>query len=307
MARVYAGNLGQPRHKAESAIMKQMRTIAHRVCPALSKTAIGYASKIEMVKATTESLAAALIHYGQPVKLHVILDGCPADYKALFDKSFRDAKNVEVDISETPSIGNNATFGKQVDLLLEEEEARLLYFSEDDYLYKPCAFSAMAEMLDKNGADFVTPLDHPDRYRGITFENETSPIVPATFCHWRQVPSTCLTFMTTHDVLRRTRWVFDAHTRGTMDSSMWLAATKQKLFAPRALIGPGLRYLCGQNVPYPRLAQLCAWKWFGVKLFTTRKHTLWSPIPSLAIHLSSDCIPPCTSLDKDWQVKGSHS
>ncbi len=273
--------------------MKPILTIAHRVCPALSKTAIGYATKIDMVKATTESLAIALIHYGQPVKLHVILDGCHPDYKTLFDKSFKDAKNVQVDISETPSIGNNATFGKQVDILLGEEAARLLYFSEDDYLYKPYAFSAMTEMLDKNGVDFVTPLDHPDRYKNLTFENEASPIAHTTLCHWRQVPSTCLTFMTTPAILRESCWIFDAYTRGHMDSSMWLAATKQKLFSFRAIVGTGVRFLFKRDVPYPRLAQLCAWKWYGLKLLTTRKYNLWGPMPSLAFHLSKDCIPPC--------------
>lgn len=298
----YATSLGTPPRKADSTIMNPALTIAHRVCPALSTTAIGYASKLDMVKATSESLATALIHFDQPVNLHIILDGCPPGYKAIFENSFQNASNVHVHITETPSIGNNATFGKQVAILLSEKEARCIYFSEDDYLYKPYAFSAMAEMLEKDGVDFVTPLDHPDRYKGMAFENETSPISHTTFCHWRQAPSTCLTFMTTPGVLRETRWVFDAYTRGTMDSSMWLAATKQKIFAPQALIGPGLRYLCGQNVPYPRLAQLCAWKWFGIKLLTTRKYTLWSPLPSLATHLSCECVPPCTSLDKDWRL-----
>ena len=273
--------------------------IAHRVCPALSQTAVGFSSKEKMVKATTNSLASALGQFKGQVRLFVILDGCP-EWRAIFESKVADCTNVSISFTDTPAIGNFATYSKQVEILLAEKDADYLYFSEDDYLYRPDAFLAMTDMLERNGVDFVTPLDHPDRYRGLTFENATSPIAHTTFSHWRQVPSTCLTFMTTPSVLKRTRWVFDAYTRGTMDSSMWLAATKQKLFAPRALIGPGWRYLCGQNVPYPRLAQLCAWKWFGIKLLTTRKFTLWSPIPSLAIHLSSDCIPPCTKNISDW-------
>ena len=276
-------------------------TIAHRVCPALSKTAIGFSSKEELIKATTESLAVSLTEFGLPVKLHVILDGCPQKFNGFFANQFRNARNVEVTIEETPAIGNAATFGRQVEFLLNAGDSRFVYFSEDDYLYKPFAFTAMAEMLDTEDADFVTPLDHPDRYKDIAFENETSPIKHTSLRHWRQVPSTCLTFMTTPGMLRETRWIFDAYTRGHMDSSMWLAATKQKLFSPRAIIGTGIRFLFKRDVPYPRLAQLCAWKWYGLKLLTTRKYNLWGPMPSLAFHLSKDCIPLCDGNLKDWR------
>ena len=280
--------------------MKYALTIAHRVCPALSKTAIGFSSKVELVKAATESLAVALAKFGLPVKLHVILDGCPSEYHGIFAGQFRDARNVEVTVEGTPAIGNAATFGKQVDFLLNADDSKFVYFSEDDYLYRPGAFTAMSEMLDTDGVDFVTPLDHPDRYRDVAFENETSPIKRTSLRHWRQVPSTCLTFMTTPGILRNTHWVFDAYTRGHMDSSMWLAASKQKLFTPKALLGPGMRYLCGQSVPYPQLAQLCAWKWYGLKLLVSRKYHLWSPMPSLAFHLSGECMPPCDGNLKDW-------
>ena len=124
-------------------------TIAHRVCPALSKTAIGFSSKEELIKATTESLAVSLTEFGLPVKLHVILDGCPQKFNGFFANQFRNARNVEVTIEETPAIGNAATFGRQVEFLLNAGDSRFVYFSEDDYLYKPFAFTAMAEMLRK--------------------------------------------------------------------------------------------------------------------------------------------------------------
>ena len=280
--------------------MKYALTIAHRVCPALSKTAIGFSSKEELVKATTKSLAVSLNEFGLPVKLHVILDGCPPAYTDNFANQFRDAKNIEVTVEETHAIGNAATFGKQVDILLTATDSQFVYFSEDDYLYKTYAFTEMAEMLDTDDADFVTPLDHPDRYTNIAFENVTSPIKHTSLRHWRKVPSTCLTFMTTPRMLRETRWIFNAYTRGHMDSSMWLGATKQKIFSARAIIGTGIRFLFKRDVPYPRLAQLCAWKWYGLKLLTAHKYNLWGPMPSLAFHLSKYCIPPCDRNLNDW-------
>ena len=280
--------------------MKPTLAIAHRVCPALSKTAIGYTSKADLVSDTTASLTATLSNYGHPVRLHVILDGCGREYKDIFNNRFRDVQNVEMTLVETPAIGNAATFGRQVEFLLNANDSKYVYFSEDDYLYRPFAFTAMAEMMERKGVDFVTPLDHPDRYADVAFEEKSSPILTSAFCHWRQVPSTCLTFMTTPDILQTTRWVFEAYARGHMDSSMWLAATKQKLFSPRSIIGTGLQFLFTRDVPYPRLAQLCAWKWYGLKLITAHRYNLWGPIPSLAFHLSKDCIPPCDGNICNW-------
>ena len=283
--------------------MKYALTIAHRVCPALSKTAIGFSSKEELVRATTGSLAVSLAQFESPVKLHVILDGCTQEFKDIFAYQFRDTRNVEMTFAGTPAIGNAATFGRQVEFLLNADDSKFVYFSEDDYLYRPFAFKAMAEMMERNGVDFVTPLDHPDRYTDAAFEEKASPIQTSSFCHWRRVPSTCLTFMTTPGILQKARWVFDAYTHGHMDSSMWLAATKQKLFSTRAIIGTGLHFLFTRNVPYPRLAQLCAWKWYGLKLLTAHRYNLWGPIPSLAFHLSKDCIPPCAENLSDWLGK----
>ena len=97
-------------------MMKYDLTIAHRVCPALSASAIGFSSKLEMVKATTASLASSL--RGLRVHLLVILDGCPQEYETIFEENFScrscseadGLRCVEMSILQTPSIGNQRTW-----------------------------------------------------------------------------------------------------------------------------------------------------------------------------------------------------
>lgn len=273
--------------------MKQALAIAHRVCPVLAKTASYYTDKYEMVKATTASLRDAIA--GIDTKLTIILDGCDDKYAALFDKTFLKLDGCQYSRISTPKIGNAATYAKQMEVLSNDaERSRFLYFSEDDYIYRKDAFRAMMDFLERDGVDFVTPLDHPDRYSHIIPEAVKVEVRVSDFCHWREVGTTCCTFMTKSGTFVEAAQRLDAYSKGSGDGPMWLEITKDSIFSPSATVGAALRYLTGRRTTETGLefTTLAAWRYHGLKLPFGRKFRLWSPMPSLAVHLCTPSLPP---------------
>ncbi len=264
--------------------------IAHRVCPNLAKTAIGFDTKEDMVKATAASLTTAFREFSGDVNLTVILDGCPT-YRPFFTEAFSGLANVRLGIEETPSIGNQATYARQCAILLADQKADFVYFSEDDYLYKPQAFAAMADLLCRDNADFVTPLDHPDRYNHALTAPSPSKIRVTPFGHWRTVGTTCLTFMTSRKILHERADMIASFGTGAMDGTMWLGLTKEDVRSMRKVIPPIFAFLLRRKRPFGYYMPLCAWKHHGLRLLTTRTYTLWQPMPTLAVHLSSTSLP----------------
>ena len=276
--------------------MKYDLAIAHRVCPALSKTAVGFSDKFEMVKVATRSLAAAL--EGIRVKLVVILDGCPAEYKQLYDSVFDVAlpsMDVQYECVTTDSIGNAATYAKQHEVLKAcSDEASILYFSEDDYIYRKDAFRAMMDFLKEPDVDFVTPLDHPDRYSHVVPERRQVEVRVSEYCHWREVGTTCCTFMTKRETFLAAGSRLSAYGRGVGDGGMWIELTKDSIFSPSATIGAAIRYVMGRRktVEGFEFMVLAAWRWHKWRLPFGRRYHLWGPMPTLAVHLCKSSIPP---------------
>lgn len=269
--------------------MRYELTIAHRVCPGLSKTACGFADKFSMVNACAASMYEAL--KGIDYRLIVILDGCGSEYEVLFPNA---------EIMRTDSIGNQATFAKQLEIL-SAAESPFVYCSEDDYLYKPEAFRAMLDFLKNGGVGgFVTPIDHPDRYNGSVTEPRTSEIRASSFCHWRECGTTCLTFMSSVESFRKCRSVFESYVKGEQDSVTWLGITQYGLFSmsvmSRSILAFSKRCF-GKDVWFGRFIPLMAWFRHNICLFFRRRHKLWSPLPSLAFHLSTNTVPPCYTSD----------
>ena len=264
--------------------------IAHRVCPALSKSAVGFSTKEEMVKATTASLATTISKFAGDVSLTVILDGCPT-YRKFFSENFSELANVRLSFEETPALGNQATYARQCEILLANQEVDFVYFSEDDYLYKPQAFNAMVDLLKRGNADFVTPLDHPDRYNHALTAPSPAAVRVTPFGHWRTVGTTCMTFMTSKKILHECSWAMSSYWTGATDGTMWLGLTKEDVRSPRKVIPPVFSYIMRQDRPFGYYMPLCAWKHHGLRLLTTRTYTLWQPMPTLAVHLASTSLP----------------
>ena len=273
--------------------MKYQIAVAHRVCPALAKTASHYADKFEMVKATTASLARAVT--GLRVRLVVILDGCPQEYERLFDNVFANVEGVDYSRENTPSIGNHATYGRQLEILKDcAAEAEYLYFSEDDYLYEPSAFAAMMRFLGRPGVDFVTPLDQPDDYLEDRERVLASVVRVSEDCHWREVASTCCTFMMKASTFKRAQKSLSYYAYGGTDFIMGELLTKKDVFSLRAVAGGVIKYMFSRDRNWINLIPALAWLKLGPRLFWAPRFRLWSPIPTFAVHLCKPSLPPFT-------------
>lgn len=273
--------------------MKYKLVVAHRVCPALAKTATCYDDKFKMVKDTTLSLSKALA--GIRVKLIVILDGCDDLYDKLFDDVFAENRIVGVDYERvsTPAIGNHATYAKQLSLLKAySSEAEYLYFSEDDYMYSEGAFRAMMDFLTYPDVDFVSPLDHPDSYQSGRELVLKSVIRISQYCHWREIGSTCCTFMCSSKIFEKAFRSLSYYADGGSDYLMGMLLTKRGCFSLNAVLGGVVRYCFSNRRNWMCLIPALAWAKLRFRLVFSPKFRMWSPIPTLAVHLCEPSLPP---------------
>lgn len=269
--------------------------IAHRVYPSMPKVAPElFSDKLEMVKICSQSLLKSVEYSrskGRMIKVVIILDGCPPEYKKFYQALFCD---IDIDIVSVDKLGNQGTFMAQI-RILEKESAKNVYFSEDDYYYKPEALEAMMDFLSNKKVDFVTPLDHPDRYIGAVEPIAKSSVMISRYCHWRDVENSCCTFMTSRETLSEAKRGLKVYPKGFGDGVMWMVLTKKRVFSPLAIakalinrMGKGRNRHQGTLLPY-----IC-WRYCGLRMLTTRKFSLWQPMPSLAVHFAVASLPSNT-------------
>ncbi|MGO4213589.1 hypothetical protein AB4Y89_19290 [Terriglobus sp. 2YAB30_2] len=258
--------------------------IAYRIYPGVSsKPAAWSDDKLKLSQYCLWSFKKSL--GSLRVKIWALLDACPPEYEALFRKYFSDEELIVVNLD---AIGNFATFSMQIDLLLDQTEADLVYFAEDDYIYSPGALVEMVRFARENpDADFVTPYDHSDQYQ-LPTRFERHWIRASGDRHWRSSTSTCLTFLATKQALWRTRKVFHSYGRLNNDGSLWMSIT-QKL----GLLNPFV------YAADPQLRKLWCKAWFSGwrQILFGRSRRLWNPMPTLATHLESTCLAPLV----DWE------
>ena len=184
----------------------------------------------------------------------------------------------------------------QLDALSKVVDADYVYFSEDDYIYKPDAFRAMLDFIKRGDVDFVTPLDHPDRYSGKQEKPYPCEIRVSGFCHWRETPSSCLTFMGKTKAMAESKSIMDSFRHSSEEATLWLGLTKHGVFGFGDMIKAAFRhFILRRDCGFGELMALCTWKRQGIKLLTKPRRKLFSPIPSLAVHLASNSLPPGAS------------
>ncbi len=222
------------------------------------------------------------------VKLWVLLDGCPDEFKDMFARYFQARDLVFISL---PQVGNEATFARQIETLLKQDESDVVYFAEDDYFYLPGQFRCMINFLLVNdGVDFVSPYDHLDCYT-MDLHREPKWLRAYGGRHWRTASSTCLTFLTKKKTLQKTQAVFRSYKRRSLDCSIWLSLTKRRLFNPffvaRQLIEN--RFICK--------IILKSWLYCWRQILFGRIWKLWVPIPAVATHLDVNALSPTV----EWQ------
>ncbi|HEX4602647.1 MAG TPA: glycosyltransferase family 2 protein [Candidatus Angelobacter sp.] len=262
--------------------------VVYRIYPKMSKPALGLPfsdDKERMAEVCLQSFRRSLGDLR--AKVWVLLDGCPPSYAGMFRRAFVPEDLV---LEPLPGIGNHGTFNRQIEILLHQQDAELVYFAEDDYFYLPDQFRLMTEFIQGNAdADFVSPFDHMDCY---TQELHRRPTWLRVFQdrHWRTAGSTCLTFLTTKSILRQTQRIFRSYARRNFDCSLWLSLTKENVLHPVDF----LRW----TVRQPLFAKIIAKAWFfgWPQILFGKRRKLWSPVPGVATHMDFHALSPTI----DW-------
>src|SRR6266849_3107976 len=264
--------------------------IAYRIYPKVAESARGFPFADDKLRLSEICLRSFKKSLGDlRIKLWVLLDGCPDDYADLFRKYFGAQELVLVPLQ---GAGNQGCFAKQIEMLIAQEDSEVVYFAEDDYFYLPGQFRCMVNfLLQHEDVDFLSPYDHLDCY---TMDLHRQPKWLKVYggLHWRTAASTCLTFLTKRETLRKTQTVFRNYKRRSFDCSLWLSLTKRRVFNPV--------FFCRHVVREPHFCKVIAksWVYCWRQILFGRKWRLWIPIPGIATHLDSNAPSP----NVDWRA-----
>ena len=263
--------------------------IAYRIYPKLAASAASFAldgDKRRLSEACLRSFKESL--GGLRARIWVLLDGCP-EYADLFQKYF---DPTDLTLLKLNGIGNQATFRRQIEVLLEQRASDLVYFAEDDYVYLPRQFHCMIDfLLGQRDVDFVSPYDHLDCYT-LDLHRQPSWLKVRGGRHWRTAASTCLTFLTKRETLRRTQSVFRKYKRRSLDCSLWLSLTKQRIFNPFFVVRSFF-----QEPLFCRIV-FKSWLYCWPQILFGRRWKLWVPVPAIATHLDTNALSP----NVDWHA-----
>lgn len=122
---------------------------------------------------------------------------------------------------------NGASFRLQLQVASEFPDGEIIFFHEDDYLYKPHELDSekfkfnnflICEGLMR--ANYVSLYDHPDKYLAPNPEGQlrvsftgfdSTKIFLTSASHWKYVDSTTLTFAVKSEILRQDLAVWQKH------------------------------------------------------------------------------------------------
>ncbi|SFM05342.1 hypothetical protein [Pelosinus propionicus] len=262
--------------------MKYDLAVVYRIYPKVSKVPPVFSdNKYKLAELCLKSFKESLgsLH----TKMWVLLDNCPAEYEELFKKYF-DSECLE--LINLPGVGNLATFGMQIEILLQQTDAEYVYFAEDDYLYFSNQMENMVNFIKTNEKiDFITPYDHLDYYTG-GLHNHKREITTFADRHWMTASSTCLTFLTTKKILGETASVFQTYSHGNSDAALWLSITKLRMFDPSIVVKAGT----SERWVYRYYRQ--AWRRCWKHILFGKAYKLWVPIPTIALHMENRYLSP---------------
>jgi len=184
------------------------------------------------------------------------------------------------------NLGNAASFrhllNQELDLLQDDD---LVYFAEDDYLYRGRADQILEEGLQY--FDYVTLYDHPDKYGTNPLElnllvpkgklSEYTQIIKGRMSLWRTTNSTTMTFGCFVSTIRKDRFIWNLFTRGfkiPRDFYTWILLTcpTKFFFRPK------------RNFSIVILLSLLLYVLRG-------RRTLGVPFPSVSAHLEVGMVP----------------
>jgi hypothetical protein len=261
--------------------------VAYRIYPKVSKVPFVHPhDKLRLTELGVKSFKESLSVIS--ARIFFILDNCPPAYEDMILRYFSPE---DIEFVRCNGIGNLATFGLQMDLLLKQKESEYVFFVEDDYLFLPGSTARALHFLRERQIKFVTLYDHIDNYTLAIHLQHKYKIVLRDNQHWRTAASTCMTFLTRKKVLIKTKGVFRSYCRGNWDSSLWFALTKKNVLQPSSI---GLFF--SNRMLFKSV--LLSWMKTGYQIVFGEKFDLWQPVPSLATHMEITGLAPVI----DWQA-----
>ncbi len=260
--------------------------IALRVYPGVSKSPFIFpGDKLRLFKTGIYSLRKSL--QGINYKITFIMDNCPEQYDLAVKEIFGNTRQIK--IVNAAKSGNANTLLKQIEILLEKDDSDVLMLAEDDYIYSGESLKILVDLLKAEKADFVTPYDHLDYYT-LLIHKKNTPEIEFNQKLFKSVNSTCLTFLTTRDVLKASHSVFSTYLRNNSDASIFWSLTKEHIFSPDSFLKFSLEALRGNDL-FLRLF-VKAWIFSPVQNIFGKKYKILSPRPSLATHMDKESLSP---------------
>jgi hypothetical protein len=126
------------------------------------------------------------------------------------------------------------TFLRQMEIL-SEAKSEIVYFAEDDYLYKPGSIEKFLDDFTNDPAEFGTLYYSPD-YTDIALHDYTPTTVSHGQTQYHYMASTTMTFFAKREALLRYYSWLASYTRGNHDFSLWFTITKKNIFKPWKLV-----------------------------------------------------------------------
>ncbi|HME56290.1 MAG TPA: glycosyltransferase family 2 protein [Candidatus Lokiarchaeia archaeon] len=192
----------------------------------------------------------------------------------------------DLELIHCNKIGNQATFGKQIEILANQNDAEIVYFCEDDYFYLPNKFRAMIKFIKEKDVDFITPYDTIEYYN-LKLHDYPSHVRICGNLHWRTVASTTCTFMTKRTTLLKVKKILHLYTKHKLlDLGIFLCLTKKNLFKPVKVFNTI------KSQRFRARMYINVWRYGFKQILFGKKYQLWEPIPSIATHLQKTRIAP---------------
>lgn len=132
------------------------------------------------------------------VKIIVVFDGTPEDFKNDFISGYCKDPAFEIDIQFIRSSSSLDSFMIMLGMVRNAKMPGndLIYLLENDYMHQHGWVSKTFELFESGiKFDFLSLYDHPDLYDLPKHANLTSRLIYSQSHHWRSAPSTCASFI----------------------------------------------------------------------------------------------------------------
>ena len=166
-----------------------------------------------------------------PFTIDVLMDGNPVGNWILNYSEL-------IQLHEYPFCGGGAPLVQRIhEFVMNSSWPKndLVYVLENDYIHVEGWPNRLNSAIDTFGRDnYFTLYDHPDKYKEKVYQDLTSQVLLSNDqFHWRTVPSTCFSFVTSKRLLQQDADVFLIP--GILDHllfTMLNCAKGRKLFSP---------------------------------------------------------------------------